>query len=79
MDCSKMDMQSLPCTPDEQTPCKMDPLDCVKQMVCFGAVGLPTRSDDHTPVGYDKAVYWSVEPVRVGRSLAPEPFPPIAT
>jgi hypothetical protein len=78
MDCARMNMGAQDGGAGTQAPCKTNTMDCMKQMVCFGSVSLPAPSDEHAPVSYVKVAYWSSDSVRSGRSLAPDPFPPIA-
>lgn len=78
MNCAHMDMHPQGAPGHKQVPCNSNPLECLKQMACFGALSLPAPSAVHTPVSYDVVTYWPVLLGKAGRSIAPDPFPPIA-
>lgn len=79
MDCIHMTMPGQGSAAGKSVPCETNNADCLKQMVCFGPLALPTRSGEHLPVTYLLVTYWSPDSSGTGRLLAPEPFPPIAS
>lgn len=79
MDCVNMTMSGQGKAAGKSVPCKTNSTDCLKQMACFGAVVLPAPSGEHVTISYTTASYWPSESVGTGRSLTPEPFPPIAS
>ena len=60
-------------------PCKHLMPGCMKQMGCFEASNLPSRSDVLSgSVSYTMVLYASLTEHRAGLSIEPDLFPPIS-
>lgn len=77
MDCIHMTMPGQGEHAGKSVPCRTNNIDCLKQMACIGPLTLPARTGEHLAITYIAVGYWPVEFSGTGRSLAPEPFPPI--
>ena len=74
-DCPYMAMHES----DKPAPCKTTS-DCIKQMGCIGSPNLPERIGVvAAPVEYGVIAYCPTAAAHQGRSIEPEPYPPIAT
>jgi hypothetical protein len=79
--CVKMAMKdhATP-APMKQVPCKGISLDCAKQVGCISSPALPAPSTAlGTPTVYGRAAYWPPATSRIGLSVKPDLFPPIAS
>ena len=72
-----MPMSASGDAPTPMAPCKGLTADCIKQMGCVTAIGLPAHFLTHeTAVQYATVAYWSPLTRLVSLDLQPEPQPP---